>query len=113
MTYVMLYGASAGVVRKVGATSLKYPSRAAGTVPLLLVNNSGARNPRWERMADRTAPCQADSFTSVNPWPAPVMFHPIIPPGSHIFATASEVSSGAFEGGGLNASPAASVFPAP
>src|SRR5258708_375271 len=110
MTYVMLYGASAGVVRKVGATSLKYPSRAAGTVPLLLVNNSGAWNPRWERMADPTAPCQSDSFTSVNPWPAPVMFHPIIPTGSHIFANASEVVSGVFGGGVLNATPSSSVI---
>src|SRR4030088_1752324 len=102
----MLYGPSAGVTRKVGATDLKYPSSAEGRVLLSLVNSSGAWNPRWERMAEATAPCQSDSFTSVKPWPAPVMFHPIIPTGSHIFANASEVVSGELGGGVLNARPA-------
>src|SRR3982074_2184487 len=106
----MLYGPSAGVTRKVGATDLKYPSSAEGRVLLSLVNSSGAGNPGGEGRPDPPAPCQSDSFTSVKPWPAPVMFHPIIPTGSHIFENAMEVVSGVFGRGELAATPSSSLI---
>src|SRR3979490_1615715 len=97
----MLYGPSAGVVRNVGSTDLKYASTFVGSVPALSVNSSGAWKPRWESGADATAPCQSLMLTSVKPWPGPVIFQPTMPTGSHIFANAIAVSTGVLVGGVL------------
>src|SRR4030081_2342844 len=99
----MLYGPSAGVVRKVGATDWKAPASWGGSVPALSVNNSGAWKPRWESGEDATAPCQSLMLTSVKPWPGPVIFQPTMPAGSHIFENAMAVSTGESGGGALNA----------
>src|ERR671919_901524 len=99
----MLYGPSAGVEVYVGATDLKYPSSTGGSVFVSSVMSSGAWNPRCERGAEATAACQSFSFTSVNPWPGPVIFQPNVPAGSHILANAMAVSGAVFVGLALNA----------
>src|SRR4051794_25783587 len=99
----MLYGPSAGVLTYVGATDLKYASTWGGSWPALLVMISGAWKPRCDSGAEATAACQSFSFTSVKPWPGPVIFQPTIPPGSHIFENASAVSIGVSVGLALNA----------
>src|SRR3954471_6742144 len=65
--------------------------------------SSGAWNPRGDSGADATAACQSFSFTSVNPWPGPVIFQPTMPAGSHIFANAIAVSDAVSVGLALNA----------
>ena len=42
-------------------------------------------------------------FTSVKPWPGPVIFQPNMPIGSYIFANAIAVASGESTGGALKA----------
>src|ERR1039457_7010227 len=103
ITYVMLYGPSAGELRKNGETDVKYPSRADGSDVALSVRSSGAWKPRCESGADATAACQSFTFTSVKPWPGPVIFQPNMPIGSYIFANAIAVASGESVGGALNA----------
>src|SRR5438874_6290179 len=99
----MLYGPSAGESRKNGETELKYPVRSDGSVVALLVRINGAWKPRCESGADATAPCQSFSFTSVNPWPGPVIFQPTMPIGSHILEKAIAVSGAVSVGLALNA----------
>src|SRR5438105_3743301 len=103
ITYVMLYGPSAGESRKNGETELKYPVRSDGSVVALLVRINGAWKPRCESGADATAPCQSLTLTSEKPWPGPVIFHPNMPIGSYIFAKAIAVASGESTGGALKA----------
>src|SRR5438270_4352589 len=103
ITYVMLYGPSAGVLLYVGATELKYAPSWGGSELALLVMSSGAWKPRCDSGAEATAACQSFSLISVNPWPGPVIFHPTMPPGSHIFANAIAVSIGLSVGFALNA----------
>src|SRR3982074_830572 len=95
----MLYGPSAGVVRNVGSTDLKYASTLAGSVFGLSVSSSGARKPGGETGAGAAAPPQSSVWTSVKPCPGPVIFHPISPAESHIFENAIAVSSGVSAGG--------------
>src|SRR3954452_24389280 len=99
----MLYGPSAGELRKNGETDVKYPVRSDGSVVALFVRSSGAWKPRCESGADATAACQSLMLTSEKPWPGPVIFHPNIPIGSYIFANAIAVASGESTGGALNA----------
>src|SRR5438105_6598052 len=103
ITYVMLYGPSAGESRKNGETDEKYPSRSDGSVVALLVRISGAWKPRCESGADATAACQSSMLTSEKPWPGPVIFQPNMPIGSYIFANAIAVASGESAGGALKA----------
>src|SRR5947209_7762266 len=103
ITYVMLYGPSAGVFAYVGATELKYASSCGGSWLALLVMSSGAWKPRCESGAEATAACQLFSLISVKPWPGPVIFHPTMPAGSHILANAIAVSIGVSVGLALNA----------
>src|SRR6266478_6029090 len=99
----MLYGPSAGAVRNVGSTDLKYASTLVGSVVALSVNSSGAWKPRCESGAEATAPGQSLMLTSVKPCPGPVIFQPISPAESHIFENAIAVSSGVSTGGELYA----------
>src|SRR5437660_12912471 len=69
----------------------------------LVVNTIGAWNPRCESGDEATAPCQSLMFTSVKPWPGPVIFQPTSPAASHIFANAIAVSTGVSVGLALNA----------
>ena len=103
IAYVMLYGPSAGVLRNVGSTDLKYASTSAGSVVGLSVNSSGAWKPRWESGDEATAPAQSLTLASVKPCPGPVIFQPNSPAESHIFENAIAVSSGVSAGGALYA----------
>src|SRR3954451_12058923 len=64
--------------------------------------SNGAWKPRSESGAEATAPCQSFSFTSVNPWPGPVIFQPTSPAPSHIFANVIAVSMGLSFGGAFD-----------
>src|SRR3954447_16741921 len=99
----MLYGPSAGVSVYDGETELRYPSSSDGNVFALFVISRGAWNPRCDSGADATAPCQSFWFTSVNPWPGPVIFQPTMPIGSHILANEIAVSAAVSVGFALNA----------
>src|SRR4051795_8784398 len=68
---VMVYGPSAGVVRKVGATDVTYPSSSDGRLVGLSVSSSGAWNPGWDRGRNhRTLPAVPDTGCGPRAWRA-------------------------------------------